>query len=78
MKPYDDCIYCGGEVEERLDRLDYRFHGRLFIIEEVRMGVCCQCGERFMTAETAAKLESMAQREERPVRTEAVPVLKAE
>ena len=33
MKPYDDCIYCGGQVEERLERIDYRYHGQLFIIE---------------------------------------------
>jgi len=78
MKPYDNCVYCGGEVEERLDRLDYRFHGQLFIIEDVRLGVCSQCGEKFLTAETAKKLENMARSQGEPVKTVAVPVLKAE
>jgi YgiT-type zinc finger domain-containing protein len=78
MKPYGDCIYCGGEVEERVVRLDYRYHGQLFIIEGVRLGVCCQCGEKVLTAETAHKLEDLARRQEQPVTTVAVPVLKAE
>lgn len=78
MKPYDDCVYCGGEVLEKLDRLDYRYHGQLFIIEDVRLGVCCQCGERFLTAETATKLENLARTQESPVTTVAIPVLKAE
>ena len=33
MKPYGDCVYCGGEVTERLERIHYRFHGQLFIME---------------------------------------------
>ena len=78
MKPYDDCIYCGGEVEEKLDRLDYRYRGRLFIIEDVRLGVCRQCGEKFLTAEMAQRLENLARSQEKPATTVAVPVLKAE
>ncbi len=32
MKPYDDCIHCGGRVDERLECIDYRYHGQLFIL----------------------------------------------
>lgn len=77
MKPYDDCVYCGGEVTEKHDRLDYRYHGQLFIIENVRMGVCGQCGEKFLTAEVAAHLEQLVRKQEEPVTTVAVPVLRA-
>ena len=43
-----DCLYCGGAVDKRTERLDYRFHGRLYIVETVTMGVCRQCGEKFL------------------------------
>lgn len=77
MKPYDDCIYCGGVVDEKSVSLDYRYHGQLFIIEDVSVGVCSQCGARFLTAQTAKLLERMAGAQQKPVATVAVPVLKA-
>lgn len=43
-----DCMHCGGEVDERTERLDYLFHGQLYIVETVTMGVCRQCGEKFL------------------------------
>ncbi len=75
MKPYDDCIYCGGQVKERLERIDYRYHGQLFIIERVPTGVCCQCGEKFFTAEVAKRLEQVSSEAAQAIRTVAVPVL---
>jgi YgiT-type zinc finger domain-containing protein len=77
MRPYDDCTYCGGEVDEQRLSLDYRYHGQLFIIENVPVGVCRQCGEQFLTAEVAKKLEQMATSQDAPVTTIAVPVLRA-
>jgi YgiT-type zinc finger domain-containing protein len=77
MNMYGECVYCGGVVEERLIRLDYRFHGQLFIIEDVPAGVCVQCGEKVLDAKTAKKLEQLAQNQTGPVTTVAVPVLKA-
>jgi YgiT-type zinc finger domain-containing protein len=77
MKPYDDCVHCGGNVEEKLQRLDYRYHGQLFIIEEVPVGVCNQCGEQYLTAKTSRMLEKLVQKQDKPVTTVAVPVLKA-
>jgi len=75
MKPYDDCISCGGTVEEKPDRVDYRLHGQLFILEDVPTGVCTQCGERYFTAEVAKRMEQVASRGRGVVSTLAVPVL---
>ena len=58
MTPYGDCVYCGGEVIERMERIDYRIHGRLYILENVPTGVCCQCGEQFFTAKIAKEMEA--------------------
>lgn len=76
MKPYDDCRYCGGEVEERLERLDYRYHGQLYIVENVTMGVCTQCGEKFLTAKVAKQVEAAVASMRQPVATVPVPVIR--
>lgn len=76
MKPYDDCRYCGGEVDERLERLDYRYHGQLYIVENVSVGVCKQCGEKFLTAKVAKQVEAAVSSLKAPVTTVPVPVVR--
>lgn len=76
MKPYDDCRYCGGEVEERLDGLDYRYHGQLYLVENVLLGVCLQCGEKFLTARVAKQVEAAVSSVKAPVTTVPVPVVR--
>jgi YgiT-type zinc finger domain-containing protein len=61
MKPYGDCIYCGGEVVERLEEIDYRHKGELFVLRNVPTGVCTQCGEQFFTADVAREMEASVQ-----------------
>jgi len=75
MKPYGDCVYCGGEVCERVERVDYRFHGQLYILEHVPTGVCNQCGEKYFKAEIAKSMEDAVRCTDRPVSTIAVPVI---
>lgn len=75
MQPYGDCIYCGGEVVERLEQIDYRFHGQLYILENVPTGVCTQCGEQFFTAKTAKEMESAVEHTQGNVPTIPVPVI---
>jgi YgiT-type zinc finger domain-containing protein len=62
-------------VEERLERIDYRYHGQLFILERVPTGVCGQCGERFFTAELAKRMELVASQASHGVRMVTIPVL---
>ncbi|MBP7869625.1 MAG: DUF4258 domain-containing protein [Candidatus Hydrogenedentes bacterium] len=75
MEPYGDCIYCGGEVIERVQRVDYRLHGQLYILEGVPAGVCQQCGELFFTAEVARRMESVVAEATGPVETLPIPVI---
>lgn len=56
-RPYGDCYYCGGDVLELEVDLDFRWGGRLFIIERVPAGVCQQCGEKFFTAAVSEELD---------------------
>lgn len=75
MKPYGDCIYCGGEVLEKKESLDYRYHGQLFIVENVSVGVCNQCGEKFLTAEVSKQLEKAVVSSDKPLKTIVIPVI---
>ncbi len=75
MRPYGDCVYCGGEVIERKERIDYRYHGQLYILENVPTGVCCQCGEQYFTAEVAKKMEAAVERASGDIPTIPVPVI---
>ncbi|HPO15326.1 MAG TPA: YgiT-type zinc finger protein [Candidatus Hydrogenedentes bacterium] len=75
MQPYGDCSYCGGEVVERIQRVDYRVHGQLYILEGVPAGVCQQCGEQFFTAEVAHRMESVVAEATGPMETLPIPVI---
>lgn len=55
---FSDCSFCGGEVKERCDELDYRYKGKLYIFRDVPTGVCQQCGEKYLTAEIAREIEN--------------------
>ena len=73
MEPYGDCAYCGGEVVEQIQRVDYRVHGQLYILEGVPTGVCRQCGEMFFKAEVARKMEKVVAEATGPLET--LPIL---
>ncbi len=46
VQKYSDCFYCGGAVEEQLMPRECRWKDKLFILENVPVGVCTQCGEK--------------------------------
>ncbi len=74
MSDYADCIYCGGQVMgQRLSR-EIRWKGKLYIVEDVPMGVCGQCGEKFLKPQVAKAIDNLVEKG-RPVRTLEVPVL---
>jgi YgiT-type zinc finger domain-containing protein len=75
VEPYGDCVYCGGEIIEHKQQVDYRFHGQLFILENVPTGVCPQCGEQYFTAEVAKAMELAVGNVRGGVQTIPVPVI---
>ncbi len=74
MHNYGDCSLCGGEVKEEKVELDYRHKEKLFIFQNVPVGVCQQCGEKYLTAETAKKIERRILSNKTWDRTISVPV----
>ncbi len=57
MRQYADCSFCGGEVKEKLIELDYCYKGKLYVFRSVPVGVCQQCGEKYLKAENAKSIE---------------------
>ena len=74
MHKYGDCSFCGGEVKEGRVELDYRYKGKLYIFQNVPAGVCQQCGEKYLTAEVAKKIEHSIKTKEKWDKTINVPV----
>jgi YgiT-type zinc finger domain-containing protein len=73
-RTYSDCFYCGGAVEERLIPREIRWHGELFVFEDVPVGVCTQCGEKFIKPEVAKAIDRVLQQRTKPTRILQVPV----
>ena len=71
---YGDCYFCGGKVVERIVELEYRWKGRLYLIEGVPAGVCQQCGEKYFTAHVSEAIDRSIEAKEIK-RTISVPVM---
>lgn len=75
---YSDCFYCGGAVEERRLSREVRWQGQLFIIENVPLGVCIQCGEKVLTPEVGKGIDQVLQAKKQPAKMIQVPVYQYE
>ncbi len=75
---YDDCYFCGGVVEERLVPREIRWKGELLVFENVPMGVCTQCGEKFLRPEVAKTIDAALESAQQPIRILQVPVFQYE
>ena len=54
---YGDCYFCGGEVVERVIEIEFRWKGKLYVVEGVPTGVCQQCGEKYFTSEVSSAID---------------------
>lgn len=73
-KEYSDCFYCGGKVKEKLMPREVRWKDKLFIFENVPMGVCNQCGEKFLKPDVAKSIDKVLKKKKKPNKTVQVPV----
>ena len=71
---YADCYYCGGHVEEQHRPREIWRENRLLVVENVPMGVCCQCGEKFLKPDVAKALDKLLETHSKPPRTMEVGV----
>ena len=70
------CFFCRGKTEIKNVDVDFRWGDKLFVVENVPVEICNQCGERYYSAEVSKKLDSLVKQGEnkKPNKTIQVPV----
>ncbi len=72
------CEYCDGTVREKVvEREAFKHKEGFVILEDVVIGVCDKCGNRYYSADTLKRVEAIATGKVPPERTEEVPVAHA-
>ena len=69
------CEYCEGTVQSRcVDREAFKHKNGFVILENVMVGVCDSCGNRYYTADILHAVHEIATGKRSPERTEEIPV----
>ena len=69
------CEYCDGTVKPRtVEQESFKHKQGFIILEDVIIGVCDRCGNRYYTADILHAVDEIASGRRTPERTEAVPV----
>lgn len=72
------CEYCEGTVRaKRVEREAFKHKAGFVILEDVVIGVCDQCSNRYYSADTLKRVQAIATGKICPERTEEVPVAHA-
>ena len=72
-----ECMYCKGDLEERLVARVQEYQGQWYLIENLPALVCGQCGETFYTPQAHDRVVDLITGKFSPVRTEILAVLDA-
>ncbi len=69
------CEYCEGIVRPRLvEREAFKHKNGFIILENVTIGVCDVCGNRYYSADILHLVHEIATGQRKPERTELIPV----
>lgn len=70
------CEYCGGTVRPRLvAREVYKHQLGFVLLENVVIGICDECGNRYYSAEILHTVHEIATGKRKPERVEEIPVV---
>ena len=69
------CEYCEGKVQPRLIKREaFKHRDGFVILEDVTIGVCNHCGNRYYSAEILHTVHAVATGTKNPEKTEKIPV----
>ncbi len=71
------CYFCQGETQIKNVDVDFRWGDKLFVVKNVPVEVCNQCGERYYSAEVSKRLDDLVKKSakgKKPETTLEVPV----
>ncbi len=58
--PAPRCFFCGGPLKEIVvGNFDYRLEGQLYVIKNTPASLCEQCGEKYVSAPAAKRINDM-------------------
>ena len=70
-----ECEYCEGTVQPRnIQREAFKHMNGFVILEDVKIGVCDTCGNRYYSADILHAVHAVATGEKQPDRTEQIPI----
>jgi YgiT-type zinc finger domain-containing protein len=73
------CEYCEGTVQPKIVKREAFKHKNGFVIlEDVTIGVCDRCGNRYSSADILHSVHAIATGAKSPQRTEALPIAQLE
>lgn len=53
------CYFCGGKTRIKKTIVDFRWGDKLYVVENVPVEICEQCGERYYSAKVSQKLDKL-------------------
>lgn len=69
------CEYCEGTVRPRkVEREAFKHQRGFVILEDIVIGVCEQCGNRYYSSDILHTVHEIATGDRQPERTESIPV----
>jgi len=69
------CEYCSGTVQPRtIEREAFKHRNGFIILENVEIGVCDVCGNRYYSSDIIHTVDEIATGRKAPERTERIPV----
>lgn len=69
-----NCRFCQGAVESTHIEHVHRWQGRLYILRNVPVEVCNQCGEVYFTPQALKSMDAIVMGKEEPQEYREVPV----
>lgn len=56
------CYFCREKTKIKNVDVDFRWGDKLFVVRDVPVEVCIQCGERYYSAEVSKKLDKLVKK----------------
>jgi HTH-type transcriptional regulator / antitoxin MqsA len=72
-----ECLYCKGELEEKLVTRVQEYHSRWYLIENLPARVCLQCGATFYSPDAHSLVMKLVREGSHPARVEHMDVMDA-
>lgn len=71
-----ECFFCKGKTKIKKVDVDFRWGDKLYVVKNVPVEICAQCGERYYSAEVSKKLDQLVKKQtpQKPQQTIEVPV----